>query len=88
MSKETTCGRCEHLAFGDIAGLKTAYCSFGRDDGDGSIVPHSSELIDGKRGSPTKITLWRVPEWCERPDSEVTKSKDQAPRDLWVVVER
>lgn len=84
--KETTCGKCKHLAFGDMMGLKSAYCSFGRDDGDGPIVPHHSEIVDNKRGNPSLITLWRVPEWCQRPGSEVIKSEKQAKKSEWITL--
>jgi hypothetical protein len=82
--KETTCGKCPHLALGNMMGLKTAYCSFGRDDGDGPIVPHSSEIEGGVRGNPTIMTLWRIPLECKRPDEEVHKSAKQAKARHWV----
>lgn len=73
MSEQQTCGGCPHLAFGDIGGLKSAFCAFGRDDGDGPIVPHSAELEGGVRGGLTVLTLKRVPLECPRPDGEVHK---------------
>jgi len=88
MSKELTCGKCGHLAFGGIGGLVTAYCSFGRDDGDGPIVPHGSEIEGGVRGNPSIITLWRIPTSCQRPDDEVHKSDKQAKKSEWVKIIR
>lgn len=85
VKKPNTCGNCEHLAFGDMMGLKSAYCSFGRNDFDGPIVPHYAEFKDGKRGNPTVMKFWRIPKWCERPDSEVTKSDKKAKEPDWVV---
>lgn len=84
MTLKQTCGGCPNLAFGDMGGLKTAYCSHGRDDGDGPIVPHKSEL-EGKVGGPSIVTLWRVPMECPRPDSEVKKRRrgSFAPKSDW-----
>lgn len=82
MMKETTCGNCKNLKFSNMGGLALAYCGASKG---GSIVPHRGELTNG-RGSDTEVVLWRVPEFCARPDSEVLKSEKQAPQKQWVKV--
>lgn len=85
--KEVTCGNCKYLRFGDMMGLRTAFCAHGGNDSDGPIVPHKSKLKNGKRGGNTIITMWRIPEWCERPDIEVLKSTEMARESEWVTKE-
>jgi hypothetical protein len=79
--KESTCGNCPNLKFNTSTGLAVAYCS--ATDGE-FIVPHEGVLKDGKRGNPTMVTLWRIPSFCPRSDSEVLKSGRQAPRAEWI----
>jgi hypothetical protein len=84
--KHATCGNCENVRYGDMCGLKTAYCGFQMDD-DGPIVPHHAELKNGNRGDPTIIIFWRVPMWCHRDDNEVIKSDSKAKESEWVYKE-
>ena len=80
MIKESTCGNCKHVKFGNMGGLATAYCDALRQQ---FIVPHQASLEHG-RGSDSLVTFWRVPNFCPRPDDEVLKSEEQVPATQWV----
>lgn len=80
--KESTCGECKNLKFSNMGGMALAYC----DATDGEfIVPHKS-VRGNSRTVHTNVTLWRVPEFCPRPNSEVLKSETQAPEKEWVTL--
>ena len=77
---ENTCGKCEHLSFGGIGGLRVGCC--GMTKGHDFVVPHQSELENGNRGDATVMHLTRIPTHCLRDD--VVKSESPAPNKDWV----
>lgn len=76
-NKRKTCGGCSHLKSDSTFGAAVMSC-----EKTGFVVPHSSE--QERRGGPSTVILWRVPQSCPLPDIEVLRSDKQAPKKEWV----
>jgi hypothetical protein len=71
---ETTCGNCKEVNFDPNSRWAVAGCKL-----TDFVIPHYCEHTE------KRLTFWRVPEACPRPDSEVKKSAKQAPKKQWVI---
>jgi hypothetical protein len=71
---EHTCGNCEEIKFDKNSRWAVAGCKL-----TDLVIPHFCEH-DKKR-----LTFWRIPNDCPRPDTEVKKSERQARQNQWVI---
>lgn len=74
-----TCARCEHLRTQRLSrGMCVVSCRL-----TGYVVPHA---YDGAN-DPDRVTLWRVPHECPRPEPEVKTREKPLPQAEWEFID-